>query len=307
MCLAFYTCERGGCLHDNIPSNTELTTLFNNKTPQEPGSLIFTLRMFLQMLTTDYMPFSWDLSSARVTTRVSSLELKNSTGHVLNITELKSPVSIKIKNTQDSANNSRPHYVGANKTVYHKINVTTPGMALILKVRPENDTTEFSVFVKYQERPSLSNSDLNTTIPDFSSCSKASSGYANCSRDPYVMYVDSEHVNQTGYYFVGIQIKARSPGKSRKRRCSGQGRSKRSCVRYKEPPTTPATYNVPEYLQGDENYTMQVLPAACLYWNTEMSKWTREGCKVRTLKFEITKGLNFKLVKSLISMSAKRK
>ena len=252
------------------------------------------------------MPFSWDPSSARVTTRVSSFELKNSIGHVLNITELKSPISIKIKNNEGLANNSQPHYVGPYRTVYHKINVTTPGMALILKVRPKNNATEFSVFVKYQERPSPSNSDLNTTIPNFSSCSKASSGYANCSRDPYVMYVDSAHVNQTGYYFVGIKIKSSSSGKSRKRRCTGQGRWKRSCVQYKEPPTTPATYNVPEYLQRDENYTIQVLPAACLYWSTEMSKWTTEGCTVRTLKFILTKGLNFKLVKSLISMSAKR-
>ena len=232
------------------------------------------------MMATEFVPFSWDPSGERVTTGVSSLELKNSTGHLLNITQLKSPISIKLRNIQDLANNSRSHYVGANRTVYHKMNVTTPGMALILKVRPEKNSPEFSVFGKHQQRPSPNDNDFSTTIPDFSSCVHGTMGYTNCSRDPHVVYVDSAHVNQTGYYFIGIQIKSRTRVISRVRRCSGKGRSKRSCVQYKEPPTTGATYNVPEYLQGDENYTMQVIPAACLYWNVDVSKWTTEGCKV---------------------------
>lgn len=233
-------------------------------------------------MTTDFLPFSWDPSGARVTTGVSSLELRNSTGHALNMKDIKSPISIKIQNNQDSANNSQRHYVGKYRTVYHKVNVTSTGMTLRIKLRPESNTTYFSVFVKYQKRPSPTNNDYNTTIPNFSSCVQASSGYTNCSRDPYAVYLGSRHVNQTGYYFIGIQVKSRSLGLSRVRRCLGQGRSKRSCVEYKEPPTTAATYNLPEYQYGDENYTMEVLQAACLYWSTELSKWTTKGCTVRT-------------------------
>ncbi|KAJ7334469.1 hypothetical protein OS493_014786 [Desmophyllum pertusum] len=236
-----------------------------------------------QMITTDFVAFSWDTSGARVTTGVSSLELKNSTGHLFNMTELTSPISIKLPNTQDLSNSSRSHFAGDNRTVFHKIDVTQSGMALILKVRPDNNATEFFVSVKYGERPSHSNSDFNTSVPDFSSCVQMSSGYVNCSRDQYVVFVDSAHVSQTGYYFIGIKIKSRS--RSRKRRCSGKGRSKRSCVQYKEAPATKAS-NAPESIhasqssKGDVNYTIQVLPAACLYWNTAESRWTTEGCKV---------------------------
>ena len=219
-----------------------------------------------------------------MTTEVSSLELKNSNGHLLNMTELDSPISIKLPNTHNLTNSSRSHYVKTNRTVFHKINVTQSGMALMLKVRPENNATNFLVSVKYAERPSLSNSDLNTTIPNFSSCVQVSSGYANCSRDPYIVFVNSELVSQTGYYFIGIRIKPKTG--SRKRRCSEKGRSKRSCVQYKEAPTTNdpnvvQSIHAPQYSKGDAVYTIQVLPAACLYWSTAFSNWTTEGCKVK--------------------------
>ena len=227
------------------------------------------------------MPFTWDSSGARVTTGVSSLKLKNSTGHFFNMSKLDSPISIKLPNTHNLASTSRSHYVKASRTVFHKINVKQSGMALILKVRPENNATEFLLSVKYGERPSLSNSDLSMTIPDFSSCVSSSSGYVNCTRDPHAAFVNNVIAGKKGYYFIGITAKKKISGISRVKRCSGRGRSKKSCVQYKEPPTTGTTYHVPQYLTGDENYTMQVLPAACLYWNTEASKWTTEGCEVR--------------------------
>lgn len=111
-----------------------------------------------------------------------------------------------------------------------------------------------------------------------------SPGYVNCSRDPYVVFVNNELVSRTGYYFIGIKIKPMSG--SRKRRCSGEGRSKRSCVQYKEAPVTDApnmaqSIHAPKYSRGDVIYTIQALPAACLYWSTAVSRWTTEGCKVK--------------------------
>ena len=235
------------------------------------------------MLATSFVPFTWDPSGARVTTGVSSLEMKNSTGHLLNMRDLTTPITIKLWNNYDLTNTSRSHYVGAQRAVFHKINVTHSGMALILTVRPENNKTEFFVSIKYGERPTARSSDINTTVPNFSSCAQMSSGYANCSRDPYKVFVNNELVNKAGYYFIGIQVKSNSA--SRKRRCSEQGRSKRACVQYKEDPAADTrnmaqSLRAPQFNKGDENYTLQVLPAACLYWNTAISKWTTDGCKV---------------------------
>jgi len=219
-----------------------------------------------------------------VTTGVSSFELKDSTGHLLNMTGLESPISIKVPYTHDLTNSFRSHYVGANNTVFYKINVTQSGMALILKVRPENNETEFVLSVKYGERPSLSDSDINATVPNFSSCVKLSSGYVNCSRDPYAVFLSNELVSRTGYYFIGLKIKPRRV--SRKRRCSEEGRSKRSCVQYKEAPVTDASnvihsIHAPKYSRGDVVYTMQVLPAACLYWSKAVSRWITQDCQVK--------------------------
>lgn len=238
-------------------------------------------------MTTDFVSFTWHPSGARVTTGVSSLELRSSDGNLIKIADLETPISIKLLNNRQLTNNSRSHFIGANRTVYHKVNVTESGMALLVRVHPKNNGTELSVFVKYNERPTTGNNDFETVVPDFSSCVLTSSGYVNCSRDPYVVFVNSAHVNNTGLYFLGLQVKSKTPLRSfRVKRCLGQGRSKRSCVEYKKPPPTDGlqrgkeSYHEAQYSKGDENYTMQVIPAACLYWSMENSKWISEGCKV---------------------------
>ena len=200
------------------------------------------------------------------------------------MTELESPMYIKLPYTHDLTNSSGSSYTGANNTIFYKINVTQSDMALLLKVHPENYKTNFLVSLKYGQRPSLSDSDLNVTVPNFSSCVKSSSDFVNCSRDPYVVFVRNELVSRTGYYFIGIKIKLSSG--SRKRRCSEEGRSKRSCVQYKEAPVTDApnvaqSIHTPKYSKGDVVYTMQVLPAACLHWSTAASRWTTQGCQVK--------------------------
>lgn len=228
------------------------------------------------MITADFIPFSWDPTGARVTTAVSSLELMNSSGNLLNTTELN--VTIKLQNFQVFTNKTQSHYITANRTIFYKINVSQLGMAMMLKIRPESNKTEFLVTVKYGERPLPSNSDLNVTIPDLSSCDDMRDGNLNCSHDPYMVFLNQEFVQKKGlgFYLVGLKVGSRVSAISRVRRCS-----KRSCVQYKEPPTKGAIYSVPHYREGDENYTIQLMPAACLFWNAEISQWTSEGCRVR--------------------------
>ena len=228
------------------------------------------------MITADFIPFSWDPTGARVTTAVSSLELMNSSGNLLNTTELN--VTIKLQNFQVFTNKTQSHYITANRTIFYKINVSQLGMAMMLKIRPESNKTEFLVTVKYGERPLPSNSDLNVTIPDLSSCDDMRDGNLNCSHDPYMVLLNQEFVQKKGlgFYLVGLKAVSRVSAISRVRRCS-----KRSCVQYKEPPTKGAIYSVPHYREGDENYTIQLMPAACLFWNAEISQWTSEGCRVR--------------------------
>ena len=229
------------------------------------------------MVTTDFTPFSWDPSGSRVTTAVSSLELKNSSGHFLNTTELTAPIAIRLQNLQEFTNASQSHFIGANRTVFYKLNVNQTGMALMLKIRPESNETKFLVTVKYGKR-SENNSDLNLTIPDLSSCNKVPDGYVNCSRDPYIAFMNQDFIERKGfgYYFISLTAMSRIPKISRVTRCAEQ-----SCVQFKAPPIKGESFSVPQYRKGDENYTIQVMPAACLYWNVEISQWTSDGCKVK--------------------------
>ena len=258
-------------------------TTFFKFAPNQLSKRSFTMHPYillstLQMVTAEFTPFSWDPTGERVTTTVSSLEVRKSSGYLMNTTELTAPISIRLQGHQKLTNTTRSHSVEANRTVFYKINVTQLGMALMLKIRPESSKTEFLVTVKYGERPSLSNSDFNVTIPDLSSCDMMPDGYLNCTRDPYMVFLNQEFVQKKGhgFYLVGLTAMPRVSAISRIRRCS-----KRSCVQYKEPPTNGASYSVPQYRKGDENYTIQVMPAACLFWNAEISQWTSEGCRVR--------------------------
>ena len=235
------------------------------------------------MITTSFVSYSWHPSAARLTSGVASLEFKNSSGHLLNVTELITPMTIKLRNNYNLIDTSRSYSLGARETVFHKVNVTHLGITLILRVRPENNKTELFVSLKFGKRPSANNSDMNVTVPNFSTCPQMSSGYVNCSTDPFKVLVDSKLIKKKGIYFIGIQIKSKGP--LRKRRCIGQGRSKRACVQYKEVLAADDTKarQSPQnriFRKGDENYTIQVMPAACLYWNTAMSTWTFDGCKV---------------------------
>ena len=233
------------------------------------GEPNFTSDFLFQIITTSFVPYSWHPSAARLTSGVSSLEVKNSTGHLLIMTELTTPITIKIRNNHNLLNISQTHSVGARNTLFHKINVTHLGMALILKVRPEKNKTELFVALKFGKRPSANNSDINATIPNFSSCAHTPSGsYVNCSSDPYEVFVNSKVIKRTGAYFIGIQVKSKSP--SRKRRCSGD----------MDDMETGQSPSDPQFSKGNENYTIRVMPAACLYWNTEISQWSYDGCKV---------------------------
>ena len=159
---------------------------------------------------TDFIPFTWDPSGARLTSGIASLQIKNSSGSLLKMDKLKIPISVTLPQMSNTGttNTSFSYHAKSNRTVFHKINVTQPDMALLLKVRPLSNTTKLLVSLRYKERPSPRNGDFNATVPDYSSCIQVSDAYVNCSKDPYMVLVSNTHVKQTGYYFIGIKVKS---------------------------------------------------------------------------------------------------
>ena len=143
----------------------------------------------------------------------------------------------------------------------------------------------FRVFLRYNQRPTVTEYDATKKIPDESSCSLISqNSHGNCSGEAYDMVLLHDVINKPGPYFIGVLYEENNEGPQRrqKRSCFGQGRQRRSCVEFKEPPK-PENITVKPVFdpRTDRNYTMSVQEEACLFWDSIEERWLSRGCRVR--------------------------
>ena len=142
----------------------------------------------------------------------------------------------------------------------------------------------FRVFVRYGQRPTVTEYDATKEIPDESSCSLTSqNSRGNCREEAYDMVLLHEVINRPGPYFIGILYEENNEGPQRrkKRSCFGQGRQKRSCVEFKDPPKPRKTVKPVFDPRTDRNYTISVQEEACLFWDSSEERWLSRGCRVR--------------------------
>ena len=183
---------------------------------------------------------------------------------------------------------------GGNGTMqFHRIIFPGPEYAISIKIVPSHQTI-LTLFVRYAQRPTLTNYNFTTSVPDYSSCSYSiENHYTNCSTDPFTVTMSAAITGYTGLHYLGIMVGERanstkkntSAGQGRRvrRGCSHNGRQKRSCVGVKDPPPTPPPIVVIKPLfnaSTDVNYTLLVSMATCQYWNVTADAWSTEGCKV---------------------------
>ena len=140
-----------------------------------------------------------------------------------------------------------------------------------------------SVFVRYGQRPTTTDFDSKTNIPNESCSMNSQNSDGECNEEAYEILLDSEVLNDPGTYYIGIlsetddiKLKIRQ-----KRSCFGRGRKKRSCVETKDPPRPENITVKPVYdPKTDINYSMTVLEEQCLFWDTAEERWSSRGCKV---------------------------
>lgn len=138
----------------------------------------------------------------------------------------------------------------------------------------------FRVFVRYGQRPTVTEYDATKRIPD-ESCSLTSQN--PCREDAYDIVLYYELISRPGPYYIGILYKKddKGPERRKKRSYSGQRRQKRSCVEFKDPPK-PENITVKPVFdpKTDSNYTMSIQEEACLFWDSEEEGWLSRGCRV---------------------------
>lgn len=167
-----------------------------------------------------------------------------------------------------------------------------------LQIKPKGPA-EFQVFVRYGQRPTVTEYDTKMKLPDESCSLTSQNSNDDCSERAYEILLVQEVLSRPGTYFIGIlyeksgeRIKRRKKRKARRRKkrsCFSRGREKRSCVELKDPPKPENITVKPVYdPKTDMNYTMSILEEECLFWDSTEEYWSSRGCKVSKLYIKVT-------------------
>lgn len=255
------------------------------------------------MLLIPHNPYTWDRTSTRIKSSIIKLKIKNDMGDTVKIENLEEDIEIVLSDVEEPVTEKPPEYfkrADNSSMQYHTVDHTQPGGSIKLGVRPVNKSDSFIAYIKYETRPTHTDYDMKMIFPNYSSCIINEDLIPfNCSENPYQLVIPSDFLAKTGIYFVGIAYSEQNSAvvevKSRKRRdCeSGSRRVKRSCIKYKEPPSPlPGNGAYKEFDREfnkliDRNYSMDTVNVGCSYWDESSSTWTTEGCKVRVTYINI--------------------
>ena len=187
---------------------------------------------------------------------------------------------------------TRPTGFTCNRLTCHPggidtINQDINSSLLLYQIKPTTENTVFKVFVRYGQRPTVTEYDTTKKIPH-SSCQKTSgNSHSHCSKEAYDVVLFPDVVNKPGPYYIGILYdnddKAPQSRRS-KRSCSGRGRQKRSCVEVKDPQRPENITVKPVYdPKTDVNYSVNLLEERCLFWDSGEEHWISRGCRVSLL------------------------
>jgi len=245
--------------------------------------------VLLQMLSIPFNPYTWDSTKQRVNSDVLALDLKDDTRKLIKVSNLSNNVIIVAPLKNQTVSLESPQYFTRNDNLrIHVIDIEYENTLIMLEITPTEANTNLFVYLRYGQRPTNQEHDLNATVSKSEKCVWSpggrgrKDGKTKCSQLPSPIETLAK---QPGKYFLGVQGYNRSGTKRAKRSCFGNRRQKRSCVEVKDPPpTAPQGKNltvVPVYdSKSDQNYSLRVALRSCVFWSEESEKWITEGCRV---------------------------
>lgn len=245
------------------------------------------------MLSIPFNPYTWDSTKQRVNSDVLALDLKDETRKLIKVSNLTSDVIIVTPLKPQTVSLENPQYFTKNDDLrFHEIDVKYDNTLIMLEITPDETSINLFVYMRYGQRPTTQEHDLNVTVSKNERCVWTPSahdrngGATECSVNPLTPI--ETLAKQPGKYFLGVQsynTTAANSHKRKRRSCFGNGRQKRSCVEVKDPPPTPPQSEnitvVPVYdSKTDLNYTLRVAMGSCVYWSEEREMWITDGCQV---------------------------
>ena len=249
------------------------------------------------MQAVNFNPFTWDSSSKKIKSSVTSLNLQSGNGKKINVSNLDSDIEIVIPISSPPTNksNGTEHYfLKPNKMSFHGYHAGLADVPVSIRIGVQDERIAIKLFVKFGERPTIEDFDHNFTVT--SKCRNQTSETQN--RTSCVFEENSLTVVPSvpirlyiGLLFLGA--KDVNEHSRIRRSCFGHGRERRSCVGVKDPPPKGVTKTViPQYDSStDVNYTLSITQSSCLYWSEDKEKWTSDGCRVSHIYFHILASL----------------
>ena len=251
------------------------------------------------MQAVDFNPFTWDNSSNKIRSSVTSLELKSNSAEKINVSNLVDDIEILIPISsppQNSTNGTQHNFLKPNRISVRSYYAELANVPVSLKLGTAKAGIQISLFIKFGKRPTINDFDHNFTMAFISTCDNQTDANATCFiRDGSVTVMPSK----PGFLYAGLlsrNPKNESQRSRQRRSCFGNRRERRSCVGVKDPPPKGFLSSViPKYdPDTDANYTLTITQSSCLYWSENTEKWTAEGCRVK-----INYCINFLLLSKL--------
>ena len=251
------------------------------------------------MLSIPFNPYTWDSTKQRVNSDVLALDLKDDTRKLIKISNLSNNVIVVTPLKPQTVFHEKKQYFTHNDNLrFHVIDVEYENSLIMLEITPTEANTNLFVYLRYGQRPTIQEHDLNATVSKSQKCvwspgaHDKKDGKTECSRPTSPIETLAK---RPGKYFLGVKGYNRSGANSHKRQrrsCFGNGRQKRSCVEVKDPPPVPPQREnitvVPVYdSKSDQNYTLRIALGSCVFWSEEREKWIADGCTVSGASFVI--------------------
>ncbi|KAL9966015.1 hypothetical protein ACROYT_G024022 [Oculina patagonica] len=119
-----------------------------------------------QMLSIPFNPFTWDSTKQRVNSVVLALDLKDETRKLIKVANLSNSVIIVIPplKTQTLSLESPQYFTNNDNLRFHEIDVEYQDTLIILEITPNAASINLFVYMRYGQRPTTREHDLNATV-----------------------------------------------------------------------------------------------------------------------------------------------
>ena len=238
------------------------------------------------MQAVDFNPFTWDSSSKKIKSSVTSLELKSNSAEKLNVSNLDNDIEIviPISNPPKNSSNTTQHYfLKPDRISFRSYYADLADVPVSLSLGLAITGVQIEMRIKFGQRPTMMDFDHNFTFAFKSKCENQTVFHTTCFTKGGSVKVTP---SRPGFLYVGLLFKGskkESQHSMQKRSCFDHRRERRSCVGVKDPPPKGVLKTmVPQYDPNtDVNYTLTISQSSCLYWSEKTEKWTAEDCRVK--------------------------